>query len=296
MYNNIKIIGCGYIGKKVARLLAGSGMHPDCFVSSDASLQACKKSAYQAWLFDLDKESQQLDTNVISGFSNATIAYLVPPPQSGKVDLRMQYFLSMLGSLVQPAEKIVLISTTGVYGDCNGEWIDEQQQTSPQADRAHRRLSAENQLKEYCDTAKVSYVIFRVPGIYAADKLPLKRITSAEPIVKAEDSGFTNRIHADDLSAFFLEALTKDIDSGIYNCCDGQPSTMNDYFIKVADALKLSRPKEISLLQARQELSSGMLSYLAESKRISNKKLLNNFMTRFKYPDLDAGLQALNKK
>jgi NAD dependent epimerase/dehydratase family enzyme len=114
--------------------------------------------------------------------------------------------------------------------------------------------------------------------------------------VKAEDSGFTNRIHADDLSAFCLEALTKDIDSGIYNCCDGQPSTMNDYFIKVADALKLSRPKEISLLQARQELSSGMLSYLAESKRISNKKLLNNFMTRFKYPDLDAGLQALNKK
>lgn len=296
MHNNIKIIGCGYIGKKVARLLTGSDINPDCFVSSDASLQACKKSAYRTWLFDLDKENRQLDTDVISGFSNATIAYLVPPPSGGKVDLRMQCFLSMLSSLMLPATKIVLISTTGVYGDCKGEWIDEQQPTRPQADRAHRRLSAENQLIAYCDKAKISCVIFRVPGIYAADKLPLKRITSAEPIVKAQDSGFTNRIHADDLSAFCFEALTKDIDSGIYNCCDGQPSTMNDYFIKVADALELSRPKEISLLQARQELSSGMLSYLAESKRISNKKLLNNFMTRFKYPDLAAGLQELNKK
>lgn len=295
MHKHIKIIGCGYIGRKISKLLAVSGIQPDCFVRTEESLRICKKETYQALQFDLDKNNLQLDTDVLCGFSDSAIVYLVPPPPNGLQDTRIQNFLLMLRSLKLPPAKIVLISTTGIYGDCKGAWIDEDQQVNPQADRAHRRLSAERQLKEYCKKIKIPCIIFRVPGIYAADKLPIKRITSAEPIVSADDSGFTNRIHADDLSAFCVEALTCDVKAGVYNCCDGHPSTMNDYFIKVADAMALQRPVEISLQQARKELSPGMLSYLAESKRISNKKLLKNFTTRFKYPDLHAGLQGLIK-
>jgi len=125
-------------------------------------------------------------------------------------------------------------------------------------------LSAENQLQQFCHSKNIGFIIFRVPGIYAMDKLPVKRISSGEPIVNANDSGYTNRIHAEDLSAFCVEALTKKINPGIYNCCDGNPSTMNDYFMRVADVLGLDRPKEISLQQAQKELSVGMLSYLAE--------------------------------
>ena len=196
----------------------------------------------------------------------------------------------MLDTLASPPVKLVLISTTGVYGDCNGDWIDESRPVNPQADRAHRRVSAENLLGAYCKQNNVQYIVFRVPGIYAADKLPLKRISSGEPILRAEDSGYTNRIHALDLAAFCVEAISCEIPPGVYNCCDGNPSTMNDYFKRVADAKKLPRPEEIDLVRAQQELTQGMLSYLAESKRISNDKLLENFNTSFVYPDLSVGL------
>jgi len=291
MMKNIIIIGCGYIGKKIAGLLKAQSLNPACFVNTEESKNKLLSMGFQAMQFDLDETGLELDEKKLNTFNNSVIAYLAPPQREGIVDNRMAHFVSMLETLSSPPSKIILISTTGVYGDCKGEWIDEQQATVPQADRSHRRLSAETQLKKYCEKVQAQYVVFRVPGIYAADKLPVKRITSGEPIVAAQDSGFTNRIHADDLSAFCVEALTEDVQPGIYNCCDGHPSTMNDYFMKVAQAMKLSPPKEISLQQAQQELSSGMLSYLAESKRISNKKLLNNFKTRFKYPDLDAGLK-----
>jgi len=293
MMKKINIIGCGYIGKKIAQLLKAQNLNPACFVNSEKSKNKLSSMGFQAMQFDLDKNDLELDEKNKALFKNSTIAYLAPPQREGIADNRMAHVVSMLETLNSPPSKIILISTTGVYGDCKGEWIDEQQATVPQADRAHRRLSAEIQLIKYCEKVHSQYVVFRVPGIYAADKLPVKRITSGEPIVSAQDSGFTNRIHADDLSAFCVEALVEEVMPGIYNCCDGHPSTMNDYFMKVADAMKLPRPKEISLQQAQQELSSGMLSYLAESKRISNKKLLNNFKTRFKYPDLDAGLKLL---
>jgi len=289
-------MGCGYIGKKMAEMILRDKKYSlSCFVNSDASRDSCIARGFQTEQIDLDSHNIQLNNQSIAALENSLIAYLVPPQPKGETDNRMQKFVKLLESLAVPPQKILLISTTGVYGNCNGKWINEQQADNPQADRARRRLSAEKQLNAYCEKAQVKLIIFRVPGIYAADKLPLKRISSGEPIVTAQDSGFTNRIHADDLAAFSVEALCENIEPGKYNCCDGQPSTMNDYFMKVADAMNLPHPREISLQQAQQELSAGMLSYLAESKRISNEKLLSHFKTKFIYPNLAAGLKPLLK-
>ncbi|VAW69762.1 Nucleoside-diphosphate-sugar epimerases [hydrothermal vent metagenome] len=296
--HKLSIAGCGYIGKKIARLLMAKNRQPDCFVLSKHSKKTCESIGLNANRLDLDMPDMDMpDMDGVESnntFENSSIAYLVAPPAQGRTDTRMQHFISMLEKKSIAPEKIILISTTGIYGDCNGRWIDETQAEKPQADRAYRRLSAESQLKKYCKTSQVKYIILRVPGIYAADRLPLQRITSGKPIVKAENSGYTNRIHADDLAAFCVEALVSSIEQGIYNCCDGHPSTMHDYFTRVADAMGLARPDEISLQQAQQELSAGMLSYLAESKRISNKKLLKHFKTELRYPDLTSGLKNLN--
>jgi len=290
---DIHIIGCGYIGKKVASILVKKKLKPMCLVHTQQSKDICEKSGLQVKQFDLDKNDVGLLQNEIGVFSNSCIAYFSPPPPTGKTDTRMAHLIAILEAMSVAPKKIVLVSTTGVYGNCNGEWIDESRPLNPQADRAYRRVSAEQQLNAYCENNKVSCIVFRVPGIYAADKLPVKRITSGEPIVREQDSGYTNRIHAEDLAGFCVEALTSNVSAGIYNCCDGHPSTMNDYFIKVADALGYERPREISLLQAQKELSKGMLSYLAESKRIDNKKLTTHFKTPFKYSNLEAGLKNI---
>ena len=293
MLKNIYIIGCGYIGKKIADLLLAKNVSSHCFVKSETSKETCSNMGIPVTQFDLDKISLTLSKSQLKKFDKSTFAYLAPPQRMGLTDERVEHFIAALESVDAVPHKIVLISTTGVYGDCKGEWIDESRATRPQADRAYRRLSAETQLIEYCEKNNVQYVVFRVPGIYASDKLPVKRLTSGEPIVSAADSGYTNRIHADDLSALCVEALLEKVTLGVYNCCDGQPSTMNDYFTKVADALGYPRPIEISLSEAKQTLSAGMLSYLAESKRISNKKLLKHFKTEFKYPNLVSGLKSL---
>ncbi len=293
MQKNINIIGCGYIGKKVAEKLSAYNVLLHGFVKSELSKKVCSEAGVTVSRIDLDNTSVNLNTEHSARFANSHIAYFVPPTPKGEVDTRMASFISALNGLPKAPEKIILISTTGVYGDCKGQWIDETFVTRPQAARAHRRLSAETQLTQYCENNKVELIIFRVPGIYAADKLPLKRIASGEPIVRAEDSGYTNRIHAIDLADFCVEALLEDVEAGVYNCCDGAPSTMHDYFTQVADAMNMPRPGEISLQQAQKELSAGMLSYLAESKRISNKKLLTHFKTRLAFPDLEAGLKNL---
>ena len=289
------IIGCGYIGKRIAQRLQQHDQTVKCYVETQASQDECESLGLDAQRFNLDASDLELPTNVQQNFANSTLVYLVPPPRHGRLDTRMMNFIDYLQAgeknSGQAVKKIVLISTTGIYGDCDGEWIDESRAPNPQADRAYRRLDAETQLQAYCAQHNVDCIIFRVPGIYAMDKLPLKRITSGEPIVRAEDSGYTNRIHADDLAAFCVEALCEPVAAGIYNCSDGNPSTMNDYFLRVAEGMGLAAPPQISLQQAQQELSSGMLSYLAESKRISNEKLRRHFKTRFKYPDLQAGLK-----
>lgn len=293
MSNSLPLIfGCGYIGKKIARLFQQQSVQSVCVVHSQASRDACESMGLQAFQVNLD-DAQALKQ--LPEMDHDRIVYLVPPPPRGQQDTRMTQFITWLGQRQKQPQRIVLISTTGIYGDCHGEWIDETKPPEPQADRAYRRLDAETQLSNYCNEQNIQHIIFRVPGIYGADKLPIQRITSGEPIVRPEDSGYTNRIHAEDLAAFCVEAMMLDVEPGIYNACDGNPSTMNDYFMRVADAKGLPRPEEISLEQAQQQLSAGMLSYLAESKRISNKKLVNHFKTPFKYPDLTAGLKDIKK-
>ena len=281
-HGDILIAGCGYIGKKVARLFRQQALSFRALVHSPSSLQYCQQQQIDAQMVDLDQAQTQI-------LSASTILYTIPPQPGGDTDNRIKRFLN---SLSQAPEKWILISTTGVYGDCNGAWIDESRPPAPQADRARRRLDAETRLQDYAEKHNMQWVILRVAGIYGADKLPLKRIQSGEPILREQDSGYSNRIHADDLADICVSACQSPQMQGIYNCTDGHPSTMNDYFIRIARALNLPEPPQIDMQQAEQQLSAGMLSYLQESKRIRNDRLLKDLGHPLKYPDLQYGLKS----
>jgi nucleoside-diphosphate-sugar epimerase len=186
----------------------------------------------------------------------------------------------------------VLISTTGIYGDCRGEWVTEDRPPNPKADRAFRRLSAEKALVEFGIKNKVEIIILRVPGIYGPGRLPEKRLRSGEPVLQEKESPYSNRIHADDLAEACIAAAKKGRPGESYNVSDGHPSTMTDYFFRVADLLGIQRPPVISLEQAGKEMGAGMLSYLAESKRIDNSKMLKELGLKLIYPDLEKGLPS----
>jgi len=219
----------------------------------------------------------------------SVLYYFAPPPAQGSIDTRARQFIKQL---IKAPSRIVLISTTGVYGNCHGQWVNENTALNPGVDRARRRVDAEQQFQSYCREFNIPLVILRVSGIYGPGKLPLKRIKTQTPIVREEDSPFSNRIHTDDLLEICLKAGLSENIEGIFNCADGHPTTMYDYFIKVARAKKLPEPPAITLQQAKTQLSAGMLSYMSESRRIDNQKLLTVFDLSLKYPDLEKGLSS----
>jgi nucleoside-diphosphate-sugar epimerase len=203
----------------------------------------------------------------------------------------METFVSILNASRLPT-RVVLISTTGVYGDCRGAWVTEDRPPNPQADRARRRLAAESSLRRWSEKSGVPIVILRVPGIYGRGYLPEARLRAGEPVLREEESPFSNRIHADDLARVCFIAGHHDNPGILYNVSDGHPTTMTDFFYRVADMLGIPRPPAITLEQARQQLGEGMLSYLAESKRIDNRRLREELGVELMYPDLIAGLPS----
>jgi nucleoside-diphosphate-sugar epimerase len=122
--------------------------------------------------------------------------------------------------------------------------------------------------------------------------LPLERLRKGTPVLCEQDSPYTNRIHADDLASICVAAMHSSIFNTVYNVSDGQPGNMTDYFFRVADAAGLPRPPVVNREEAQTVLSPGMLSFLQDSRRMDNRKLLRELGIKLQYPDLAAGLAA----
>lgn len=224
----------------------------------------------------------------------AIVYYFAPPPAQGETDSRLENFLAAITTDTLP-ERIIYISTSGVYGDCQGEWVTETSPLKPSTDRSTRRLAAEQTLGQWAKQHNVTCVILRVGGIYGPGKLPLQRLKQGMTILRRDEAPFSNRIHADDLAMVCQAAAQAPGQHSIYNVCDNQASSMSDYFIRVAKHAGLPAPTEIDWQQAETELSPVMLSYLHESRRMDNSKMLNELNIELTYPDLESGLSACFK-
>lgn len=284
---NVFIVGCGYVGVRVAAEEQLRGAHVRALARSADAVEGLRVRSIEPVRGDLD-EPASLEPVRPPG---AIAYYFAPPPAEGVEDPRLEAFLAAQHSDALPG-RIVLISTTGVYGDCAGAWVDEGWPPRPQSDRARRRLASEQALQGWAEARGVDYAILRVPGIYGPGRLPVERLRRGEPVLAEADSPWSNRIHVDDLVRACLAAAEADRPGGLFNVSDGHPSTMTDYFNQVADALGLPRPPQISRAEAEQTLSAGMLSYLAESKRLDVTRMRQALGVEPRYPFLPQGLSA----
>ena len=283
----VLIIGCGDVGRRVAAGERAAGETVTALVRSAHSAARLDAPGLHVARGDLD------NPQTLPGLPTreARVYYFAPPPSSGTTDLRLRNFLATIAPGALPA-RIVLISTSGVYGNCHGEWVAEERPPRPDTDRARRRLDAEQQLRAWGEAHAVPVVLLRVPGIYGPGRLPERRLRSGEPVLREEESPWSNRVHIDDLTRACLAAGERGRPGAVYNISDGHPTTMTDYFNRVADALGLEHPPQITLAQARTELSEGMRSYLAESKRLDNRRMREELGVEPRYPDLKQGLAA----
>jgi nucleoside-diphosphate-sugar epimerase len=283
---NKLIMGCGYLGRRVAASYLKSGIEVTGTVRSRLSAEQLKKLGVAPVIADLDR--QPLQDLPLSGSS---LFYFIPPVAEGSVDPRTANLVKAFRRQGSP-HRLIYLSTTGVYGDCGGAWVDESRAPAPAVPRALRRWDAEQVLRAWSRESGCELVVLRVAGFYGPDKLPLERLRQQLPMVCEEEAPFSNRIHIDDLVTVCLAAMERGRTGEVYNVSDGHPTTMTDYFDRLADIAGLARPPKISLHEARQKLSPGMLSYVQESRRLRNGKMLEELDISLQYPDLQSGIPA----
>lgn len=280
----ILIVGCGDIGSRVAAHYTASGWPVTGWVRTAGSARTLERAGVTPVVVDLDVAGLPP-----TGGSGAWIYYFAPPPREGEDDPRLQRFLA---HMVSPSERLVYISTSAVYGDCGGAWVDESAPVRPGNARGRRRAAAEARLQAWGAKTGTHVVILRVPGIYGPGRLPVARLKQGLPVLRGEDSGYINRIHADDLAAAAIAAAERGRAGAVYNVSDGHPTAMCDYFDCVADALNLPRPPHVSRAEAERVLTPSMLSFLRDSRRLCNRRMREELGVQLRYPDFHSGVLA----
>jgi nucleoside-diphosphate-sugar epimerase len=226
------------------------------------------------------------------------IVHLAPPAGSGAFDTRTRSLLAALAPRGRGAmlpRRFVYLSTSGVYGDCSGEWVDERRPPNPRTERALRRLDAERALGDWGERNKVEIVILRVPGIYAPDRLPLERLARGAPALRPEEDVYTNHIHADDLVGILVAALESTGARGVYNASDDGPMKMGDFFDFVADRAGFARPPRISREEASSLLPPELVSFMSESRRLSNRRMKAELGVRLRYSTVQDGVPGIKE-
>jgi nucleoside-diphosphate-sugar epimerase len=219
------------------------------------------------------------------------LLHCAPPPDQGAADSRTANLLAALEKgRILPA-RIVYVSTSGVYGDCAGARVDESRLPAPRTDRARRRLDAEQRLSRWSAENGIELVVLRVPGIYAAERLPLERLRAGTPVLRPEDDVYTNHIHAQDLAAIVCRALDEDAPAGVYNAADDTEMKMGDWFDRVADLRGLARPPRVSRGEAALAIPGNLLLFMSESRRLDNTRLKDVLGVQLRYPTVEEGLR-----
>ena len=217
------------------------------------------------------------------------VIYSVPPAPDQPGDPRLARFLALLP---HPPERIVYLSTTGVYGNRDGARVDESTEPRPESARTERRLAAERLLADWCTERGATAIVLRVPGIYGPGRLGTERLREGMPILRDEDANPGNRIHVDDLATCCIAALSPGVPDGIYNVGDGDHRSGTWFSSEVARQAGLPPPPTITSAEARETFSPMRLSFLRESRVVDTAKMREVLGVIPKYADAADGISA----
>ena len=218
-----------------------------------------------------------------------TIVHLAPPQSDGPHDRRTR----RLAAILPEGAHLVYVSTSGVYGDCGGALIDETRPVAPHNPRARRRVDAEQVLRAWGRRSGGRVSILRVPGIYAADRLPIERLQRGSPALVAQQDVYTNHVHADDLARLIVLTLYRGLPGRVYHAVDDSDMKMAEYFDAVADAYGMARPPRMQRSALEQVVSPMLMSFMSESRRLANHRVKSELGMRLRYPTVAAALRQM---
>ena len=206
-------------------------------------------------------------------------------PSNKHIDNRTRLLAIELCKKEARRKKGVYISTTGVYGNKNGNKTYETSRCIPSNNRSLRRLDAETKIR------KLNFHILRVPGIYSINRLPIQRLLKKIPVLHKEEDVYTNHIHESDLARAAYLALYRGRGSRITNVVDNSDMRMSDYMDLVAAATGLEKPERVSFSKLNQLAAKGLISnmamsFLQDSRRVKSERLAKELGVNLNYPSV----------
>lgn len=275
------IVGCGDVGLRVLRQLRGR-LRVLALSSSPPRRAALRAAGAVPLVGNLDDPAT---LGRLAGLAD-WVLHLAPPPGEGERDPRTAALLHALARSPR-VRRIVYASTTGVYGDAQGARFDETRPPRPASARARRRVDAEAHVRWHGRAYGVAASVLRVPGIYALDREggdPRARVQRGAPLLTPEHDVYTNHIHADDLARACVAALFRGAPQRVYHVSDDSELTMGQHFDAVADAFGLPRAPRLPREAMRAAVSPMQWSFLAESRRLDNRRLHRELRVSLAYP------------
>lgn len=278
------IFGCGYLGSRVARLWRDAGEQVHVATRDGERAQRFAAEGYLPIVADVRHPGSLKDLPMVE-----TMLYAVGYDRSANASMHEVFaggLQSALDALAPEVKRVIYISSTGVYAQTGGEWVDEESPCEPTREGGRAALAAESVLAAHALGPKS--IVLRLAGLYGPGRIPLaETIRRGEPIAAPAD-GYLNLIHVDDAAAVVLAAEARAATPRMYVVSDGQSVPRREYYEELARLLKAPAPRF-----APPPPDSPALVRSASNKRVTNQRMLSELGVTLRYPSYREGLTSI---
>ena len=277
--------GFGQVAKNFIKKLNDQGVS---FKLTTTSREKSKSKKFENINYESFQFTEEgFDQNFISRFEEADYILLSIAPINGN-DIVIKNFKNYFTT--NKFKWITYLSATSVYGNHNGEWVDENSETKPNSPNGIERLKVEKEWMQLASKFDLPFQIFRLSGIYSNQYNILKRLKSGEANIINKKNHFFSRIHVEDIANVLVSSLNNFKKKEIYNISDNQPASAEEVAMYGVKLLGIDKPKTIEINEVESEM---LKNFYKDSKKVDNKKMKNFFNHKLKYPTYVEGLNYI---
>jgi nucleoside-diphosphate-sugar epimerase len=284
MTRNLFCLGLGYSALALARRLSIDGWRVAGTARSPDKINELSREGFSTHLFDGTNWSDTLQAAIDEADA---ILLSAPPDENGDPVLRAG------ADRLRGPGWVGYLSSTGVYGDKQGGWVDEATSPEPSNPRSAKRLAAEIAWQVFAAETAAPLHIFRIAGIYGPGRNPLEALRAGTARRFDKPGQFFSRIHVDDLAAVLAASIARPTPGAIYNVCDDEPAAQADVIAYGAELLGVTPPPLEAFATAEPSLSEMAKSFYRDSKRVRNDKMKRELGVALAYPTYREGLRGL---
>jgi nucleoside-diphosphate-sugar epimerase len=276
--------GLGYSAMALSRRLDAAGWTIRGTCRKPARKAALGALGISAALFDGDTPMDPAD--LLQGATHVLLS--IPPGAEGDPAFRQHaQDIAAAGTV----KWVGYFSTTGVYGNRDGDWVDETSDLRPGNERSQRRVDAERDWLSWGDRHGISVQIFRLPGIYGPGRSAVDQVKSGTARRISKPGHVFSRIHVEDIATTVAASIARAQPGGIYNVCDDEPAAPGDVVAYVCELLSREPPPEIPFDEA--DISPMAKSFWSDNRRVRNDRMKQDLGVRLDFPDYRIGIRGI---